>query len=159
MLDISTILWLIAGFGFMFVVGTLLGAGTDTMLAGLFPQSGGRDWPVGVQESDVPRFAVEHLDTLRPTVIGLVLGFGFLIAAGVQLSAGSHLSLAGLFPVQAVRDWPHGVQEPDAPRFDVAHLDELRPARTPVANRVLPDDDAERPEIVELGVRRIDRRP
>jgi hypothetical protein len=66
MLDISTILWLIAGFGFLFVAGALLGAGTDTSLAGMFPPSGGRDWPVGVQEQDVPRFAVEHLDALRP---------------------------------------------------------------------------------------------
>ena len=86
------------------------------------------------------------------TVIGLVLGFGFLIAAGMGLSAGSHLSLAGLFPVQAVRDWPHGVQEPDAPRFDVAHLDGLRPAGTPVL-----DSDAELPQVVELGTRRLDR--
>ena len=64
MLDISTILWLIAGFGFLLVVGALLGAGTDASLAGLFPQSGARDWPQGVQETDVPRFAVEHLDAL-----------------------------------------------------------------------------------------------
>jgi hypothetical protein len=67
MLDINTILWLIAGFGFLFVVGALLGAGTDASLTGLFPQTGARDWPQGVQETDVPRFAVEHLDALRPT--------------------------------------------------------------------------------------------
>ena len=66
MLDISTILWLIAGFGFLIVAGALLGAGTDASLAGLFPQTGGHPWPVGVQEPDVPRFAVEHLDALRP---------------------------------------------------------------------------------------------
>ena len=66
MLDITTILWLIAGFVFLFVVGALLGAGTDASLTGLFPQNGERDWPQGVQETDVPRFAVEHLDALRP---------------------------------------------------------------------------------------------
>jgi len=66
MLDITTILWLIAGFGFLLAVGALLGAGTDPSLTGLFPQSGARDWPHGVQETDVPRFAVEHLDALRP---------------------------------------------------------------------------------------------
>jgi len=66
MLDISTILWLIAGFGFLLVVGALLGAGTDSSLTGLFPQNGAHDWPHGVQETDVPRFAVEHLDALRP---------------------------------------------------------------------------------------------
>ena len=66
MLDITTIVWLIAGFGFLLVVGALLGAGTDSSLSGLFPQNGRRDWPQGVQETDVPRFAVEHLDALRP---------------------------------------------------------------------------------------------
>ena len=66
MLDISTILWLIAGFAFLIVAGALLGAGTDASLVGLFPQSSKNDWPVGVQEQDVPRFAVEHLDALRP---------------------------------------------------------------------------------------------
>ena len=34
MFDISTILWLIAGFAFVFVVGALLGAGSDTSLSG-----------------------------------------------------------------------------------------------------------------------------
>ena len=36
-------------------------------MTGLFPQNDKRDWPHGVQETDVPRFAVEHLDSLRPT--------------------------------------------------------------------------------------------
>jgi hypothetical protein len=66
MIDIATILWLIAGFGFLLGAGALLGAGMDTSLTGLFPRNGQRDWPRGVQESDVPRFAVEHLDALRP---------------------------------------------------------------------------------------------
>ena len=50
----------------MLVTGALLGAGTESSLVGLFPQSAARDWPHGVQETDVPRFAVEHLDSLRP---------------------------------------------------------------------------------------------
>jgi hypothetical protein len=66
MIDISTILWLIAGFAFLFAAGVLLGAGSDTSLSGLFAQNDRRDWPRGVQETDVPRFAVEHLDALRP---------------------------------------------------------------------------------------------
>ena len=66
MIDISTILWLIAGFAFLLVAGALLGAGTDSSLDGMFPRSNERDWPQGVQETDVPRFAVEHLDALRP---------------------------------------------------------------------------------------------
>ena len=36
----------------------------------LFPQSDKRDWPQGVQEIDVPRFAVEHLDALGPLDAG-----------------------------------------------------------------------------------------
>jgi len=67
MIDVSTILWLIAGVAFLLVTGALLGAGTEGSLVGLFPQSGARDWPHGVQETDVPRFAVEHLDGLRPS--------------------------------------------------------------------------------------------
>jgi len=65
MIDISTIFWLIAGFAFLVVAGALLGAGTDGNLTGMFPPSSKRDWPRGVQETDVPRFAVEHLDGLR----------------------------------------------------------------------------------------------
>ena len=66
MIDISTVLWLIGGFAFLLVAGALLGAGTENSLTGLFAQNGRRDWPQGVQETDVPRFAVEHLDALRP---------------------------------------------------------------------------------------------
>jgi hypothetical protein len=65
MIDISMILWLIGGFAFLFVAGALLGAGSETSLTGLFPQNGAREWPHGVQETDAPRFAVEHLDHLR----------------------------------------------------------------------------------------------
>ena len=67
MIEVITIFWLIAGFAFVFVVAALLGAGPDAPLTGLFPHSGKRDWPQGVQEMDVPRFAVGHLDALRPT--------------------------------------------------------------------------------------------
>ena len=67
MIDISTILWLIGGFGFLFAAAALLRAGSDTSLSGLFAHNDRRDWPRGVQEMDVPRFAVEHLDALRPS--------------------------------------------------------------------------------------------
>ena len=40
--------------------------GVLSIFAGLFPSRGGRDWPTGVQEGDAPRFAVQHLDDLRP---------------------------------------------------------------------------------------------
>jgi len=66
MTDPVTILWLLAGFGFLLLAGAIIGAGSDSVLTGLFPQNGAREWPHGVQETDVPRFAVEHLDALRP---------------------------------------------------------------------------------------------
>ena len=66
MTDIGTILWLIAGFAFLFALRALLSAAPDAPLTGLFPHSGKRDWPQGVQETDVPRFAVDHLDALGP---------------------------------------------------------------------------------------------
>ena len=66
MIDLVTILWLVAGFGFLLLLGALLDVGTEPPLAGLFVQNSSRDWPRGVQETDVPRFAVEHLDALRP---------------------------------------------------------------------------------------------
>jgi hypothetical protein len=66
MTDLGTILWLLAGFGVLLAVAALAGAGSDPFLTGLFPQNDARDWPRGVQETDVPHFAVEHLDALRP---------------------------------------------------------------------------------------------
>ena len=65
MLDVTTILWLMAGFSFVIVAGALLGAGSHVSLTGMFPPRGTNDWPRGVQETDVPRFQVEHLDALR----------------------------------------------------------------------------------------------
>ena len=91
------------------------------------------------------------------TVIWLILGFGFLVVAGARLGAGSHTSLTGLFPARGARDWPTGVQEPDAPRFEVSHLDGLRPRREEVGIRTTVVDVVSLPEIVELGVLRIDR--
>ena len=91
-----------------------------------------------------------------PTVIWLLLGFGFVMVAGARLGAGSHTSLTGLFPTHGVRDWPAGIQEPDAPRFEVSHLDTLRPRRAG-AVRTTVDDVVPLPEIVELGARRTDR--
>jgi hypothetical protein len=66
MIDLSTVLWLIAGVAFLFVTAALVRSSTNDGLDGLFAKSGQTDWPHGVQESDVPRFAIEHLDGLRP---------------------------------------------------------------------------------------------
>ena len=90
------------------------------------------------------------------TVIWLILGLGFVMVAGARLGAGSHTSLTGLFPARGARDWPAGVQEPDAPRFDVSHLDTLRPGRARAVRNAV-EDVVPVPEIVELGVRRTDR--
>lgn len=105
-------------------------------------------------------------------IVWMMVGFGFLLVAGAWLGAGSHTALVGLFAAQGVRDWPTGVQEADAPHFAVAHLDSLRPAEatpaeatptetTQTISRRLPDtlDDlgGPPPEVVDLGVRRLDR--
>ena len=68
------------------------------------------------------------LDLTVVVALGFVLvaGVGFVLVVGGRIGSGSPTVLAGLFPAHGVRDWPTGVQEPDAPRFDVAHLDALR---------------------------------
>jgi hypothetical protein len=55
----------IVGFGILAIAGARLGAGSHTSLVGLFGRPALDDWPHGVQEGDVPRFAVEHADALR----------------------------------------------------------------------------------------------
>jgi len=81
------------------------------------------------------------------TYLALVAAIGFVLIAGAKLGAGSPTILGGIFPSQAVRDWPVGVQEPDAPRFAVAHIDALRPGLTPTPESA---DRTRPPEIVEL---------
>jgi hypothetical protein len=46
------------------------GGSGDVPFAGLFPPQGRSDWPHGIQESDVPRFALEHAAALRPGAEG-----------------------------------------------------------------------------------------
>lgn len=65
---------------------------------------------------------------------------------------------AGLFQAQGGPDWPHGVQEADAPRFALEHAEALRPgsdadpgAADPAA-AVEPRLDG---EIIELFNRRL----
>lgn len=48
------------------------------------------------------------------TIVTVIFGFGLVTVAGAKLGAGS---IGGLFATQVARDWPTGVQEPDAPRF------------------------------------------
>jgi hypothetical protein len=54
--DGLTVISLVVGFGLLIVAGARLGAGSHSSLAGLFATHGGRDWPIGVQEGDAPRF-------------------------------------------------------------------------------------------------------
>ena len=55
----------IVGFGLIALAGARLGAGSHVSLIGLFARAAIDEWPQGVQEGDVPRFAVEHADALR----------------------------------------------------------------------------------------------
>lgn len=59
------LLLVFVGFGLIVAAGTWLGAGSHLALDGLFPAQGRSDWPRGVQEGDLPRFAVDHVDSLR----------------------------------------------------------------------------------------------
>ena len=91
--------------------------------------------------------------------IAVVAGFGFILYAGAHLGAGSTQAFAGLFAAGDVRDWPTGIQEADAPRFDVAHLDELRHGRPEViATSTIAHDVADGPptELIELGSHPLD---
>lgn len=54
--DGLTFISVILGFGFVVVAGAKLGAGSHTGLVGLFSTHEARDWPIGVQEADAPRF-------------------------------------------------------------------------------------------------------
>ena len=87
--------------------------------------------------------------------ISVIVGFGFILFAGAHIGAGSLQAFGGLFAPQNVRDWPTGIQEGDAPRFDVRHLDELRPGQPHVIASSIADDavDGPRTELVELGSR------
>ncbi len=56
MADDLAFISMVIGFASVIVAGAKLGAGSLGSLAGLFPSHGGRDWPIGVQERDAPRF-------------------------------------------------------------------------------------------------------
>lgn len=94
------------------------------------------------------------------TYLGLVVVFGFVLVVAARLGTGPQRILEGLFAPPAGRDWPHGVQEGDAPRFAVAHLDGLRPGVPAAVGSATSDDHIGSPtaEIVDLGSRRLDPR-
>jgi hypothetical protein len=64
--DWLSLLSLVLMVGLVAVIGASFGVGYPA-IGGLFPQSGRRDWPVGIQESDTPHFAFhDAAPTLTP---------------------------------------------------------------------------------------------
>lgn len=55
----------VAGFGLFVVAVTRLNEGRSVDIGGIFPAQGRNDWPHGVQERDLPRFATDHAATHR----------------------------------------------------------------------------------------------
>lgn len=92
MSDGATFLAFILGFGFVLVAGAKLGPATPTFLGGLFPPAAGRDWPTGIQEPDAPRFAVAHLDALRPSGEAPPTAVAMDPVSSVDLHAGPSVS-------------------------------------------------------------------
>jgi hypothetical protein len=90
--------------------------------------------------------------------ITAIAGIGFILVAGAHLGSGSTQAFTGLFAQQGVRDWPMGVQEADAPRFAVAHLDDLRPGQPEMITTSAIDDDVDGPsaELFDLGSHHLD---
>ncbi len=69
MSDALILIAITAGFTLIVIVGAKIGAGAPHSLVGLYPpQGGGRDWPVGVQEGDVPRFRLSPPPVARPSI-------------------------------------------------------------------------------------------
>jgi hypothetical protein len=56
--DGLTVISMVVGFGLVVVAGARFGAGSHSGLAGLFAMRSGRDWPIGIQEGDAPRFVL-----------------------------------------------------------------------------------------------------
>jgi hypothetical protein len=87
-------------------------------------------------------------------VLALV-AIGCLIVVGSsRLGHETSMALSGLWAPQGRTDWPHGVQEMDAPSFEVAHLDALQPGTPMVLIAAAADGSAEldepMPEMIEL---------
>ncbi|HEX7950330.1 MAG TPA: hypothetical protein VF494_08275 [Candidatus Limnocylindrales bacterium] len=55
----------VAGFGLFIVAVTRLNEGRPVEVGGIFPANGRSDWPRGIQERDVPRFAIDRAPATR----------------------------------------------------------------------------------------------
>ena len=90
-----------------------------------------------------------------PVPVLALFAAGCLIVIGsTRLGLGTTLTLSGLWAPQGRSDWPQGVQEMDAPPFEVVHLDALQPGTPillegpPIAGAAEPDEP--QPEVIEL---------
>ena len=75
------------------------------------------------------------------TFFSVIVGFALLTVAGARLGAGSQAALAGLFAANGARDWPLGVQEPDAPHFNFGASPSMPPG-SPVTGDPPPEAPA-----------------
>ena len=84
---------------------------------------------------------------------------GLIVVGSARLGPATSMALSGLWAPQGRPDWPHGVQEMDAPAFEVSHLDALRPGTLMIlvgpATAGTTEQDEPQPEIVELFDRRL----
>jgi hypothetical protein len=76
-------------------------------------------------------------------VVATFVGFGLVAVAGAALNRGARMDFSGLFAMGNRSDWACGVQEGDVPRFEVDHLDGLRPPATDKDRSILELDVAE----------------
>lgn len=86
--DGLTVVSVIVGFGLVAAAGAKLGAGSNGALAGLFATHGARDWPIGVQEGDAPRFLLDSAPVPPATATGEGAGDGAEGALIEELYAG-----------------------------------------------------------------------
>jgi hypothetical protein len=49
--------------------------------------------------------------------IAVIVSFGWIVFGIRWLGSGTESALGGIFATAGQPDWPHGVQEEDAPRF------------------------------------------
>jgi hypothetical protein len=79
---------------------------------------------------------------------------GAFTSAGPGRGGGPALLFSGMFAAPGRPDWPHGVQEEDAPRFAVDRAAALRPGDEAGDPRAAEDEAVG--EIIELFNRRLD---
>lgn len=88
-----------------------------------------------------------------PVLALLAIG-GLIVVGSSRLGHVTSMALSGLWAPHGRTDWPHGVQEMDAPSFEVTHLDALQQGTPMVLIAAAADGSAELeeplPEMIEL---------